>query len=258
MTRRWQLRFLLALAAWLVWSPSRALVLDWETITWSPGTLTNSYDIDPNNAGDDIRITITGDVSFFNSGYPTVNDAFTGGLPDGENANLDLWLNSWSSDTQKITITVEFLYNLGVSNVNFTLFDVDRGTGRPNNYTFVDEISSISARYGTNAAVAATITDGTANNVYGTGLGQTIRAVAQAEPDDNSSGNATISFGGNTITTFTFTYGNYAPGTANNPSQQGIGLHNIYFAEAPEPASIVALALAVVALAFARGRVRRR
>jgi len=32
-------------------SPAAATLLDWNTVTWTPGSLTNSYDVDPGSPG---------------------------------------------------------------------------------------------------------------------------------------------------------------------------------------------------------------
>src|SRR5205814_1516771 len=48
----------------LAWTSSNAsaVTLDWDTVSWTPGSLTNSYDIDPSAAGNDVTLTVSGDT----------------------------------------------------------------------------------------------------------------------------------------------------------------------------------------------------
>jgi len=217
---------------------AKAIVLDWSNVTWTPGSLTGSFDIDPDNAGNDVTVTITGNTSrFFSSSYPQITDDFTGGLGSGTD-QLDLYVD-YSNTSQAITVTVTFHYTAGVSDVEFTLFDIDTGavTGKGKNpdRAFVDQVRSITATATNNTLVAPTIT--VANSTYtqtgGSGTNQTITGRDVAN-DFSSQGSASISFGTNTVSSFTFTYGEGA-GSESDPFAQGIGLYDIsYKPKVPE------------------------
>jgi len=229
---------LLSLFLLLAPAPAKALVLDWSNVTWTPGSLTGSFDIDPNNPGNDITVTITGNTGqFFNSTYPKITSDFTGGLGSGTD-QLDLYVD-YSNTSQSITVTVTFNYAGGVSDVNFILFDVDTGavTGKGKNpdRAFVDQITAISAVATNNTLVAPTIT--VANSTYtqssGSGTNQTITGQDVAG-DFSNQGSVTIDYGTNTIKSFSFTYGE-GPGSESNPFAQGIGLYDVnYKPKVPE------------------------
>lgn len=219
--------FAFLLGAWLVTLPGRVggVLFDWDTVSWTPGSLSNSYDIDASNPGNDITITITGATSRFIPTYPQITQDFEGGLSPAENV-LDVFVN-YSRRTQSITITVEFHYALGVEDVGFSLFDIDRTDSE----TFIDEIRTIKANFGTGSDIAATSVTGSANNtVSGSGLGTTITGTELTSDVGAGSGdaNATISFGTNALTQFSFVYGDNSD-AERDPAQQGIGLYDISF-----------------------------
>src|SRR5205085_9460666 len=149
---------------------TRAALVNWDVLTWAPGTLSNSYDVDPNNAGTDVTFKITGSVNRFtndqqtNIRTPAITMSLTGGLsPVQKSLQLagDLQTNS------KITFTVNFSSQdtLGVRNVSFSIFDIDLDRKK-------DRISS---NYGIaldDTHIAATNTHGSAITLTGGGLGQ--------------------------------------------------------------------------------------
>jgi len=217
---------------------AKAMVLDWSNVTWSAGSLTGSFDIDPDNPGNDVTVTITGSTGqFFNSTYPKITSDFTGGLGAGTD-QLDLYVD-YSNTSQSITVAVTFNYAGGVSDVNFILFDVDTGavTGKGKNpeRAFVDQITGIAAVATNDTLVAPTIT--VANSTYtqtsGSGTNQTITGQDVAN-DFSGQGSVTIDFGTNTISGFSFTYGE-GPGSEKDPFAQGIGLYDVnYKPKVPE------------------------
>jgi hypothetical protein len=52
--------------------PAAATLVDWDTLGWTPGSLSNSYDIDPNKTGNDLTFTLSDNVNTF------TNDATSG------------------------------------------------------------------------------------------------------------------------------------------------------------------------------------
>ncbi|PZR73916.1 MAG: hypothetical protein DLM73_09465 [Chthoniobacterales bacterium] len=244
-------------------SAAHAITLDWDTVTWTPGSLSNSYDVDPTKPGNDISVNITGDTGQFapkgGSTIPAIMNIIEGGLTPVQNAlvlHLDL-----ANQSQFVTVTVNFSasYTLGVNNVSFTIFDVDFASS-----AFQDQLSSITALSidGT-TLVAPTITTSSGNSLSGSGLNQIVTGLNN-NPDTGAgsdSGNVTISFGATAIKSFTFTYGSGATAPAD-PSTQGIALHDITFTPVPElnPAwSGLAACLVAIGLAFRHhANVRRK
>jgi hypothetical protein len=248
--------FLFALLLPLFATGVQAITLDWDSagVTWTPGSLSNSYDIDPAKAGNDITVSITGDTGQFaakgGSTIPAIMNIIEGGHSPVEKAlvlHLDL-----ANQSQAVTVSVNFSasYTGGVANVSFTLFDVDFSSS-----SFQDQIRSIQALSidGT-TLIAPTITTSANNSLTGGGLGQVVTGMINGADTGTTSGNAnvTISFGANAIKSFTFVYGSGAT-APDDPTTQGIALHDISFTPVPEinPAwSAIGSCLVAFALIF--------
>ena len=182
-------------------SASAALV-DWSAQSWPAGSLSNSYDVDPANAGNDVTATISGDTGQLqpslvspNPQTPAITRAFDGGLGTSP-FTLELALNL-TSNAQSVTFTLDFsaLYAAGVSNVSFTIFDID--ANNISGSTYQDVISGIHATSTTGTQIAPTITN-VGPNVSPTGTGLSQVLTGQTSTVDLAAGsgaaNATISF----------------------------------------------------------------
>jgi hypothetical protein len=236
--RRFFLSFLLVA---LLATTGHAIVVDWDTLTWTPGTLTNSYNIDPAQPGNDITVTVSGNTAQLQpeivSPYPqtpAITTNFQGGLGTAQNT-LSIAVN-FTSQAQSVTITVDFsaLYSLGVQNVSFTLFDFDFASSGSSEYQ--DKLSGITALSIDGVTlVAPTITTSSANTRTGTGTAQVVTGTASVADTGPTSGNGnvTITFGTTAIKSFTFTYGS-GTGTASDPTYQHVGIHDITFTPVPE------------------------
>jgi hypothetical protein len=221
--------------------PAEALVLDWTGQTWvhdsNQNTNSNSYEIDASRAGDDVTISTNTDwpTEF---GTPAVDQTLQGGNPQPTWALV--FTPDSTRDTHSFTITITFsaTYTQGVSNVSFTLFDID------SNGTFIDQIRDISATSVTATTIAPTITSPGSNVMHtGTGVNQVLTGNGLA-PDTGAgsgNGNATISFNVDGIRSITFTFGEPTGGPAN-PSEQNFGLSNINYSPVPELNPTVAAA----------------
>lgn len=147
---------------------ARAILIDWDTLTWTAGSLLNSYDIDPDNPGNDITIQVTGDTTRFLANYPQITGNLTGGTVPSENS-LQLFLD-FSNKSQAITVSIAFLYPVGVDEVAYDLFDIDlSGT------TYIDQISALSGNYNLGTPVGPSITGSADNAVTGSGTAQVIK-----------------------------------------------------------------------------------
>lgn len=226
---------------------ARAVLLDWSTVTWNNGDLTNSYELDATNPGADITVTVSGDTARLTSGMPRVDTAITGGIsPADKNlrSNVD-----FANTTQQLTFTITFNYPSLVTNATFTLFNIgNSGTN------FQDQIRGIIATDGTNQYAATISGLGSSVQLAGSGTGQTLTGIA-ATSNSSSTGNATISFGSNQINQITYVYGN-GPSTIADPKPQQIALFDISFVSAvPEVgASLGALAVCLFVLLTERRR----
>lgn len=238
-----KLVFLLCLICATALSASGALV-DWSSLTWTAGSLSNAYDVDPANPGNDVTITVSGDTAQLQS-EPPQTPAITTNLQGGQPfaaSTLTLLLDL-SDQSQAVTVTVDFsaLYLQGVNYVSFQLFDVDFASSPGNSgANFQDEIRSISAlSIDGSTLIAPTITVSPNNSLNGTGLNQVVDGIATTSDTgaNSSNANVTISFGAAAIQSFTFTYGS-GSGTNNDPTLQHIGLFNIEYTVVPEPGAL--------------------
>ncbi len=238
-----------------------AVVLDWDNVPWTEGSLNNSYQADP--AAPESFLTI--DVSSNNGANlvpyaaapnpmtPVVNQVFQGGLPSVE-STLTLAVNL-SDPSQSITLKVSFAASGGASNVSFKLFDIDAGGGSQ------DQLSSIYAvSIDGITLIAPTITTSADNTLIGTGVNQSVVGTANTASLGATSGrgNVTIDFGTNLIQSFTFSYGSTA--AFADPNYQHFGLHDINFTPVPEmnPSLLSAFSCALAAGFVFRHRGRAR
>ena len=230
----------------LAWTSSNAsaVTLDWDTVSWTPGSLTNSYDIDPSAAGNDVTLTVSGDTGQLGTEQvfpfpqtPALTTNLQGGLVTAKNS-LTLMLDL-ANQTQNVVVTVNFSaqYSAGVTNVSFTIFDVDyaniSGAGGAK---FQDELSSIRALSIDGVTLIAPIITVSPNNTLsGTGLNQVVDGNTTTNDTGAGSGsaNVTISFGANAIKSFTFVYGSGSD-TPADPTAQHIGIGDITFTAVPE------------------------
>jgi len=240
-----------------------AVLVDWSTQSWAAGSLSNSYDVDPANPGNDVAVTISGDTGQLqpslvspNPLTPAITRAFDGGLGISP-MTLELALNL-ASNTQSVTFTLDFsaLYAAGVSNVSFKLFDID--SSNISGSTYQDVISGIHATSTTGTLIAPTIT-GVGANVAPTGTGLSQVLTGQTSTTDlgagSDLGNATISFDASDIASITFTYGGSS--LFADPTYQHIGIYNIDYSVVPEPGTLGGCA-AIAILAIWKSRRRQR
>ena len=230
-----------ALIAPFLVTTAGAITLDWSTTSWTPGSLANSYDIDPAKAGNDITVTVSGNTAQLqpelvspNPITPAITTNFQGGLANPV-SSLCLAVN-FTSQGQAVTIAVDFssLYTLGVQNVSFTLFDVDFDNVAVISI-YQDQLRNIVATAVDGSQVVPTITTSSNNTLSGSGLTQVVDGTIST-PDTgpgSGNGNVIISFGATPIKSFTFTYGS-GSGTLADPTYQHVGISDITFTPVPE------------------------
>lgn len=241
------MRHSLIFALLLCCGEAQAVLLDWSTVAWVNGDLTNSYELDATNPGLDITITVGGDTGQLKAGMPRVDTNMTGGIsPADKNLRSQV---DFANTTQQLTFTITFNYPSLVKNASFTLFNLgNSGTN------FQDQIRSIIGTDGTNQYAATISGLGSSVQLAGSGTGQTLTGIATTA-NSSANGNATISFGSNQINQITYVYGS-GPSTIANPSAQQIALFDISFVSAvPEVGpSFGALAVCLSLLIMERRR----
>ena len=236
-----------------------AVMVDWSSLSWPAGSLSNSYDVDSNSAGNDVTVTISGDTGQLQTSLvspfaqtPAITRAFDGGLGTSP-YTLELALNL-TNNLQSVTFTLDFsaLYAAGVSYVSFTLFDIDFANAGGS--TYQDVIKSISATSILGTPIAPTITN-VGSNVALTGVGLAQVLTGQTSTVDLGAGsgaaNATITFNATDIRSITFTYSSSA--LFLDPTYQHVGIYDITYL--PEPNTLGACILIV---SVATWRSRRR
>ncbi len=245
--RRWVVALSVFYTFAAIGSPASATTVDWSTLSWTPGSLSNSYDVDPGSAGNDVTVAVSGntgqlqpslDSAAGNPQTPAITRAFDGGLGTSPKT-LELAIDL-ANNTQAITVTMTFSnnYAAGVSNISFKLFDID--LQNVSGSTFQDQIRLISATSTTGTSIAPTITGlGSAVSLTGTGLAQILTGNATSKDLNTSSGtgtsgdgNATISFNTTGIRSITFTYGSGS--LFSNPTYEHIGIYNLDYSVVPE------------------------
>jgi hypothetical protein len=241
-------------------SSAFAVTLDWSAQTWAPGSLSNSFDVDPTTAGNDVTVTAVanGQNRFTTdpaSGLmsPAITQSLAGGNSPAP-SSLE-FVTNWNQQTQSVTITVTLsaAFAAKTDGATFTLFNIDR-----QGVIYQDQIQSV---YGVAldgvTLVAPTFTNvGPAITLTGTGLNQVLQGQNTVADTGAGSGagNATLTFSV-PIQSFTFTYIDGLP-TKNNPTVQDISLANITFSPVPEMSSWLAGAVACAAAAVIRLRKR--
>jgi hypothetical protein len=246
-------------------SNATAVVLDWDTVTWTNGSLSNTYDIDSDNPGNDVTVSVSGNTSQLGREptgemTPALTTNVTGGLSPAQKT-LTIFLDL-TSTTQAVTLLVDFtgFYPQGVQSVSFSLFDIDFANEGGNGADFRDQLRSITGIAVGGAVVSPTITTSAGNSLTGTGVNQVVNGIATIG-DTAAGGNVLIDFGATALTSFTFTYGSGAT-QKNDPTGQHMGLHDITFTPVPEINPAVAGALscfAATGLMFLhRARVKSR
>lgn len=238
-------------------APAQAVVLDWSAVTWAPGSLSNSYNVDTAIPGNNVTVSVVdSNGRRINDpgtglGSPDISTTLTGGnSPAQKNLLLAMGLAK-ATETLTITLTFSAPFAAQLHDVSFMLFDIDlQGGGSGGNNAYQDQIRSITGASGT-TTLAPTISGvGSAVTASGTDVNQVLTANAAAA-DNTSTGNATISFSSDTgINSVTFAFGS-GSAVQSNPTNQMIGISNITFTPVPEidPAWI-STAVAVAAAIF--------
>jgi len=196
----------------LSFGSARAAVLDWGTAgNWTAGapaigsSVSQSFNNDPSHAGNDTTITLTNSGGNWGAGYPVVNTAYNGGT--GQKTLAFNYANQ-TTNSPDLNVVIAFTnYTFGVTNVSFSIFDVDYGAG-----TWIDQISGITGLLLNGTIVAATTVTGSADNLVTLNGTNTVVTGRTANAGGNSSaGNVFISFGNAVVSQVQFSWANTDP-----------------------------------------------
>ena len=229
-----------------------AITLDWNQVVWTLGQLSQSFDIDPANPGNDVTVTITdsaGRISQPVSGTTLI----TGGVSPA-NKTLQLVAN-FATNLESISVRIDFNYLAGVREVNFFVHDID---GDLNSWR--EEVRGISATGDVLPNFAPTqllaVNASPTFQITGAGLAQLLTASSLSD-NNLSNGTASVSFGPQLVRTTGFTYGTSTTGSFD-PIDSGISLGTVTYTPnpVPEPSSATLLLSAVSIAGFFRMRVK--
>lgn len=191
-----------------------AVVLDWSTVSWTSGALSQSYDVD-NDGSNDITIAISGDTA-----------SLIGGSPQISGSSLAFALD-FSNPSSTITVTITISGALA-RDLNFTLYDIDADRkGSSSNYGYQDTVAGLSGIASVGSVLPSVTTGSAVTYSSGTAVGQSTVAPG------SSDGNVTANFN-NDVISAQFSYGNSGNITGNNPDPQDFAVGNIAFKKVPE------------------------
>ncbi|MFK8017821.1 MAG: hypothetical protein AB8G17_20525, partial [Gammaproteobacteria bacterium] len=212
---------LLGLAA--VSSYAAPFELDWDALTWTPegnGNLSETYTV----GNSPLTVTFSGNTGALDQDdgggsspiSPSINSQNTGGLIPVEDG-LHIAADYPNQTDNAVTVTFDFSqYPGGVSNISFTMFDVDASG------SFIDlaVVTAVNGSGTINPTNRITSIDNQLSGANG------IRGINPAG-GTTSDGNATFEFSQTGITQLTVVYSNEI-GRAN-PGFQFVNLHDISF-----------------------------
>ena len=219
MTRRLFLPGLacVALVAAAVAAPV-ATRLDWDSVSWPVGSLGESYTI----GSGDVELQWTGAVGNLIQSRPRIARSETGGLFPPEDS-LSVRVN-YGGGLQELVLTMDFTHPGGVTDVEFTVFDIDAWGFFLNPY--IDELE-VTAFNATGQVDPSSV--GVVNPAFVQFDG--VNTVTGQQPlfdSEAPDGNATFTFNQPGITRVRLVYRS-PPGALGNPGSQYISIHDIDF-----------------------------
>jgi hypothetical protein len=223
-------------------SAASAVTLSWSTVTWTAGSLSNSYDVDPSNPGNDITITVSGNTGNLGGTSPSIGSNLGG----TGRASWQL-APTFTLASQTLTVTIAFNYTQGVYVQNLNILSVD-------SQLFSDKITNIQGKTATGQTVNAVAVVGSSkNSVTGSSsTGWTVTGTGNA--GTAATGNVSVSFGNFRVTQISFTLAN--SGTLS--VAQKIGLDDISWSLTPEVRPGIAASILCGLALIARIRARRK
>lgn len=189
--------------------PVGSTIQDWDTLTWSAGTRSQTYSI-TGIGGIDFAVSTTASGDPTLSGLPTL----TTGLTGGGTAQNTLYIGyDFAVETDYATVSIDL--PTAVPGLQFAIYDVDAGADSWADYIVV-------TGYFQGVPVYPTLTNSASNFVSGNEAFGTASVA-----NDSGDGNLTVTFQ-DAVDTVEFTYGNH-PAAPTDPQTQVIGLTDITY-----------------------------
>jgi uncharacterized repeat protein (TIGR01451 family) len=186
--------------------PVGSTTFDWAPNAWPVNSLSNTYNL---SGVGNFNINMTSMTPYV-AGSPAITSQLTGGV-SGELSLFQNLNNNSNTDTATTVLTMPG----GLPGVQFTLFDIDFGSG-----SYADKVV-VTGSYQGNPVIPV-LTNNTANYVIGnTAIGDV------SASDTSAAGNVVVTFNA-PIDTVTVVYGNHTTAPAN-PGNQWIGWGDIRF-----------------------------
>lgn len=244
-------QILAALAVAICAASANAVTLDWDTATWTNGATSGTpmSGVDVNISASTTGLFQPSLENYPNIPTPAITRAFDGGLSPGQNA-FEMAIDVPNGGNANfVTITLTFnsaTYSAGVTNVSFSIFDIDYSNDPRNNNTYQDRVFNISATSVTGTTLTPTISN-LGSAVTNTSGVLTGNASVVDTGAGSGNGNATISFSGQ-VRSITLSYG--TGGLFADPTYQHIGISDITFTPVPEMNSAISGAVSCLLAAF--------
>ena len=148
---------------------AQAAVLNWNTIAgtasdWVNGALSQSFNVDAANPGNDITISIV-NTAAFTATFPKNIQNGPSTVGNNDQNYLQLRTDGMVNNTNSFVVTITFNYAGGVY-ANFGIIDIDRNTAAGGWTDNISAIKGIAAVGGADTAI--TVVGSAANTVSGT------------------------------------------------------------------------------------------
>ncbi len=196
-------------------------VLDWDVNNWPLPSLAQTYNV----GGSNINVTISGNTAQLNTtgnpASPETSQYLTGGTV---NEDALFIRTDFVNTSQNITVTIDFTHPGGVSDLSFTVWDVDADIPQWNDRLQVTAVA------GGATVNPSSVSDGVTNSPIGANGSIGDPADNNNAANASSDGNVTFTFNQTRITQLTIVYTNATTGT---PGNQWISLHDLTFDVAP-------------------------
>ena len=196
--------------------------LNWDAVTWPAGSTSQTYTL----GSGDVSITLNGptdtppgDTGGLSNGSPFITNDLTGGLSPLQDS-LEINVDYPATSLQQIPIIIDFTHPGGVSNVGFSIFDVDLGS-------WVDVVEVTATTDGVTYFNPTSIVSNAANSSDGI---NTVTGTSGSVSSSN--GTASFTFANSGITQIRILYSN------QNTAFQWIALHDINFTYAESDLTI--------------------
>ena len=202
--------------------------LDWNSVSWPASSLSQSYTL----GNGDVSITmggntaaLTGVVNGTNPFTPLIDNVQEGGF-GGAEQSLHLAVDWPDKPSAETSFVIAFTHPAGVSDVTFTLFDVDR-SNNVNNFWDRVIVTGLDTAGGTVNPSSIVLPGVGFNQLNATNPQNTVDGTASSASNTGNA-NATFTFNQN-VTQILVRWQYPSEGPDNDPNFQVITLHDITF-----------------------------